>query len=282
MHRHPQRRRRCRPAAGRRRRARVLHGPQRAGAPQRRPRPRRRSTSRRRPSAGAATASARPSRWPTPPSRPATPRRVVVYRSLAQGQFDRYGRPAAGSPRRRRPAPTRRPTGCCRRPRSAPCRPCGSCTSTGSRRTAWPRSCSTCYAHAQRNPRAIRYGTPLTREEYHALALDRRAVPPLRLLPGERRRRRHRGHHGRAGARPAPRRRWPSWPPPTGSATATACPPSPSRTSPPRTTARSAELLWQRAGAAPADVDVAQFYENFTGPGADGHRRDGVLRARAS
>ena len=24
------------------------------------------------------------------------------------------------------------------------------------------------YAHAQRNPRAIRYGTPLTREEYHA------------------------------------------------------------------------------------------------------------------
>ena len=25
-----------------------------------------------------------------------------------------------------------------------------------------------CYAHAQRNPRAIRYGTPLTREEYHA------------------------------------------------------------------------------------------------------------------
>ena len=45
---------------------------------------------------------------------------------------------------------------------------CGSCTTTASPRTAWPRSCSPSYAHAQRNPRAIRYGTPLTREEYHA------------------------------------------------------------------------------------------------------------------
>ena len=33
---------------------------------------------------------------------------------------------------------------------------------------AWPRSPWRRYAHAQRNPRAIRYGTPLTREEYHA------------------------------------------------------------------------------------------------------------------
>ena len=46
------------------------------------------------------------------------------------------------------------------------------------------------YHHAQTNPRAVMYGRPLTEEAYDDVALDRRAVPSLRLLHGERRRRR--------------------------------------------------------------------------------------------
>ena len=44
------------------------------------------------------------------------------------------------------------------------------------------------------------------------VALDRRAVPPLRLLPGERRRGGDRRDDRRAGPRPAPGRRWRSSP----------------------------------------------------------------------
>ena len=93
---------------------------------------------------------------------------VVAFRSLAQGQFARYGQ--AGR--------MRRSTGAVRLhravrdahagPDDGACRRCASCTSTASPRTRWPRSRWRRYAHAQRNPRAIRYGTPLTREEYHA------------------------------------------------------------------------------------------------------------------
>ena len=55
------------------------------------------------------------------------------------------------------------------------------------------------YHHAQNNPRAVMHGRPLDEARLRRLALDRRAVPPLRLLPGERRRRRaSSGHAGRA------------------------------------------------------------------------------------
>ncbi len=52
-------------------------------------------------------------------------------------------------------------------------------------RSRWRR-----YAHAQNNPRAVMYGRPLDDATVRRVALDRRAVPPVRLLPGERRRRR--------------------------------------------------------------------------------------------
>ena len=80
------------------------------------------------------------------------------------------------------------------------------------------------------------------------VAVDRRAVPPLRLLPGERRRGGHRRHDRRAGPRPAPSRRWRSSPAPTGSSTATASPRSARRTSRPPTTATSGGSC----GSAPA------------------------------
>ena len=41
------------------------------------------------------------------------------------------------------------------------------------------------YHHAQANPRAVMHGRPLTAEAYDAVALDRRAVAAVRLLPGE-------------------------------------------------------------------------------------------------
>ena len=57
--------------------------------------------------------------------------------------------------------------------------------------------------HAATNPKAWFYEQPITLEEHQAVALDRRAAAPARLLPGERRRPGDRRHVGRAGARPA-------------------------------------------------------------------------------
>jgi len=123
----------------------------------------------------------------------------------------------------------------------------------------------TSYAHAQFNPRAIRFGHPLTRDEYHAsrwiaepfhlydccpendgaaaiiVTTQERAVdlakPPASIVAGS---------HGLSHRDGAPAFSGPGFP-----------------------TAfyRSvASQLWSRAGASPKDVQVAQFYENFTGP----------------
>ena len=52
-------------------------------------------------------------------------------------------------------------------------------------------------------PPAWFYGKPITLEDHQAVALDRRAAAPARLLPGDRRRPGHRRHHAGAGPRPA-------------------------------------------------------------------------------
>ena len=55
--------------------------------------------------------------------------------------------------------------------------------------------------HAASNPNAWFYQRPVTLAEHQAIPLDRRAAPPPRLLPGERRRRGHRS--SRAWTAPA-------------------------------------------------------------------------------
>ena len=57
--------------------------------------------------------------------------------------------------------------------------------------------------HAATNPKAWFYEQPITLEDHQAVAVDRRAAPPARLLPGERRRTGARRHDARAGPRPA-------------------------------------------------------------------------------
>ena len=121
------------------------------------------------------------------------------------------------------------------------------------------------YAHAQRNPRAIRYGTPLTREEYHA---SRWIAEPLHLydccpendgaaaivVSSAERARDVRtrpvaivaGAHGlehRDGVAAFGEANFPT-----------------------AHHRRVGEQLWRRSGVSPRDIPVAQFYENFTGP----------------
>jgi acetyl-CoA acetyltransferase len=189
---------------------------------------------------------------------------VVVYRALAQGQFHRYGR--AGRLRRVSGAAAyTAPYGLV-----TPAQICALQTMRfmhdhGITQDTLAEIALTSFAHAQRNPRAIRYGQPLTREEYHASrwiaepfhlfdccpendgaaaivvttperARDLRG-PPVAIVAAA---------HGLAAGNGVPAFTEPDFP-----------------------TAHHrvvAEQVWTRAGVGPADVQVAQFYENFTGP----------------
>ena len=82
-------------------------------------------------------------------------------------------------------------------------RRCASCTSTASSQEALRAIALASYHHAQTNPRAVMHGRPADARGLRRLALDRRAVPPVRLLPGERRRRRAGPRARRARPRPA-------------------------------------------------------------------------------
>ncbi|MBO0730613.1 MAG: hypothetical protein J2P57_15255 [Acidimicrobiaceae bacterium] len=189
---------------------------------------------------------------------------VVVYRALAQGQFGRFGQ--AGQPR------SSRGNGAFTAPYGmvSPAQICAMQT----RRYMHEHAVSqeslaevvlAGYAHAQRNPRAVRYGAPLTREDYHASrwiaepfhlfdccpendgaaaiivttaerARDLRK-PPVAIVAGA---------HGLEHRDGVGAFNEPDFP-----------------TAHYRQVART---LWSRAGVGPADVKVAQFYENFTGP----------------
>jgi acetyl-CoA acetyltransferase len=189
---------------------------------------------------------------------------VVAFRSLAQGQFHRYGQ--AGRARRSRGAGAFTvPYGL-----STPAQICAMQTMRymhdhGVTQDSLAEIVLASYAHAQRNPRAIRYGTPLTREEYHA---SRWIAEPLHLYdccPE---------NDGAAAmvVTTAERARDLRQPPVSIVAGAHGLPArdgAPAFNEPGFPTAHHGlvgRLLWERAGVGPADVQVAQLYENFTGP----------------
>lgn len=189
---------------------------------------------------------------------------VVAYRSLAQGQFARYGQ--AG--RIRRAAGVfayTAPYGMLTPAQTTAMQTMRFMHDHGVTQDSLAEVALASYAHAQRNPRAIRYGTPLTREEYHA---SRWIAEPFHLYdccPE---------NDGAAAVIVTTAERARDLAKPGVSIVAAAhglehrdgvgafgdanFPTAHHR--------HVGRMLWQRAGVTPADIPVAQFYENFTGP----------------
>jgi acetyl-CoA acetyltransferase len=189
---------------------------------------------------------------------------VVVYRALAQGQFHRYGRAGRAGVARGANAFTV-PYGLV-----TPAQICAVQTMRfmhehGITQDTLAEIVLTSYAHAQRNPRAIRYGRPLTREDYHA---SRWIAEPFHLFdccPE------NDGAAAVVVTTPERARDLPSTPVAIvaaahGLVAGDGRPAFTERNFPTAHHRLVGEQLWKRAGVAPTDVQVAQFYENFTGP----------------
>lgn len=195
---------------------------------------------------------------------------VIVFRSLHQGTEGRYGRYSADAVTQRGAA----------RPEQdqAFLVPFGAATPVvknalltkkylhthGISQEALADIALASYFHAQRNPNAVMYGKPLTREAYHA---SRWIAEPLHLYDCCQE---SDGAcavivSGAAAARDL--RRPPAW----ILAGATGMVSGGGRWAFNDTAYPSGRLtpvgrqLWDRAGVRPEDIDVAQFYENFTG-----------------
>ena len=188
---------------------------------------------------------------------------VVVYRALAQGQFQRFGRAAGGGTVAGDNALIN-PYGIFVPAQRYALKFMRYMHEHGIGREAMRALAMASYHHAQSNPRAVMYGRPLTEEMYDSVALDLGTLSPVRLLPGERRRRR--ADPG-AAERAKDFRHKPAY------VLAVA------QGSDHRNAARSfnapdfasssfgpvAPHLWEMAKLGPGDVDVLQSYENFTG-----------------
>ena len=92
---------------------------------------------------------------------------VVVYRALAQGQFGRFGQagPSLGS---RGNAAFTAPYGLVTAAHTCAMQTMRFMHEHGVTQDSLAEVALAGYAHAQRNPRALRFGAPLTRQEYHA------------------------------------------------------------------------------------------------------------------
>ena len=189
---------------------------------------------------------------------------VVVFRAIAQGQFRRFGAHtrmgrAAGN------AAYTLPYGLLTAAQICALQTMRFMHEHGVEQDALAEVALAAYAHAQHNPRALRRGKPLSREDYHASrwiaepfhlydccpendgaaavlmttmerARDLRK-PPVALLAASQGLEQG-GSLGAFNERGFPTAHY----------------------------RRVAETLWERAGVGASDVDVAQFYENFTGP----------------
>jgi acetyl-CoA acetyltransferase len=122
-----------------------------------------------------------------------------------------------------------------------------------------------CYANAQLNPRAVRHGRPLTREDYHA---SRWIVEPFHLFDC------CMENDGAAAVIVTTPERAKDLPGKAVPILATAQGKGPEigvtafqqRWFPSMYYENVGQMIWERAGVKPADIDVLQLYENFTGP----------------
>lgn len=191
---------------------------------------------------------------------------IVVFRALAQGQFGRFGqaRVASGSGVSGSAAYTA-PYGLLTAAHINAVQTTRFMHEHGVTQDSLFEVAFVSYDNAQRNPRALRNGTPLTREDYdesrwiaepfhlfdccpendgaaaivmtsreRARDLRKGGVPILAAAQGLE----YRGGADAFNEVPFPTAHF----------------------------RHVAESLWARAGVGPADVPVAQFYENFTGP----------------
>jgi acetyl-CoA acetyltransferase len=189
---------------------------------------------------------------------------VVVFRALAQGQFHRYGQAGKARVARGRASFTG-PYGMLSAAQICAMQTMRYMYEHGVTQEALAEVVLACYAHAQSNPRAIRYGSPLTREAYHnsrwvaepfhlydccpqndgaaasvVTSAERArdcATTPVSIVAAAQ------GLESRDG---------------TGAFNEDNFPTAHHR--------YVGEQLWQRAGVKPTDIPVAQFYENFSGP----------------
>ncbi len=188
---------------------------------------------------------------------------VVVFRSLAQGQFGRFGQ-GARIPEIRGEGAYTAPYGLMSPAQSFAMKVNRFMFENGVRQEALRAISLASYAHAQNNPRAVMYGRPLDEEKYDEsrwivepfhlfdCCLENDGAAAIVLVPAERAKDFDHppcyllsavsGSHYRAGA---------------GSHNAPLYATSTFTTVAPR--------LYEMAGVKPSDVDVLQCYENFTG-----------------
>lgn len=191
---------------------------------------------------------------------------VVAFRALAQGQFQRLG---SGAGLMSGTAPEGLAWGL---PYGlmTPAQECALQTARwmhdhGVSQEALASISLACYANAQLNPRAVRHGRPLTREDYHA---SRWIVEPFHLFDC------CMENDGAAAVIVTTPERAKDLPGKAVPILATAQGKGPEigvtafqqRWFPSMYYENVGQMIWERAGVKPANIDVLQLYENFTGP----------------
>ncbi len=190
---------------------------------------------------------------------------VVAFRAIAQGQFGRFGQARAGGARAMAMMSWSTVYGLLTAGAECALHTRRFMHDHGISQEALCDVVLACYANAQRNPRALRKGTDLTREKYHD---SRWIVEPFHLYdccPEN--------DGAAAVVITSPERARDLRPKPVSIVAAAqglgprfGIAPFQPRWLGGSFYGDAGETLWQRAGVRARDVDVAQFYENFSGP----------------
>ena len=189
---------------------------------------------------------------------------VVVFRSLAQGEYGRFGQTTGISTISGEKAYLM-PYGVLAPPQRFAMRVRRFMHEHGVKQEAFRAIALASYHHAQNNPRAVMYGKPLDPAKYDAITLDRRALSLIRLLHGKRWRRSAHPCWPQSALKNFRTSRFTCLAPPS----ALVIEQEPFLTIL-RDTRAQASIPWRRIStawrtSAPNDVGVVQSYENFTG-----------------